>query len=1008
MAYLGNDLQVAFPSYRPIDSISASFNGVLNTFPLRVNGVTPVPFPVNAYQCLISVNNVVIAPDPSGATGFNLVGTNIVFATAPTGGHSFFGVILAGADYVTVGAQFPDGTVSAPSITFGSDSDTGFYSYGPNEIGVAVGGALAGTFKAGGITQTFAAGTEAAPSISFTSNSTTGFYSPGSGQIALSLNGTKKFSFDATSNGIFEGSVFIRSANSIRFYNTANTNYLSFKAAGALGTTVNWTLPSADGASGTYLSTNGTGTLSFSSLPAASTSVAGITQLIDSVSSTSTTTAATPNSVKTVYDAVVAGGSGLPLTGGTLTGDLTLNNQSSVRWADADSSNWVAFKSPAVVTGNVTWTLPSADGSSNQYLRTDGLGTLSFGSLPTSSTSVSGIVQLTDSISSTSIATAATPNSVKTAYDLANAALPKAGGALTGNLTLNAQSDLRFADSDSSNWVAFQAPGVIASNITWTLPATDGTSNQYMTTNGTGTLSWTSLPVGSTSLSGILQLTNSISSTSTTTAATPSAVKTAYDLAAAALPATGGNINGNITLQGTSSLRLADSDSSNWVAFQSPSVVASNVTWTLPATDGSNGQLLSTNGTGTLSWVSAGNVNTGSNNAFTGANTFYNATGQTFGTATSTQDGIVIQGRAGGTTSLRATFVPGTLTTNRTITVPDVTGTLVVTGSTGTVSNTMLASSSLTVNGISISLGGSGTVTSNTTNNLTINNSGSGSGSGSTFNGSTPITISYNSIGAPGLSGSNTFTGLNTFSLATTFGSNITLNTQSDLRFADADSSNWVALQAPATVASNVTWTLPAADGTSNQAIVTDGSGILSFASLLTGGNIQTFTSGGTYTPTAGKSCFIVIATGAGGGGGQSSTGGSGTSTTFTVTGTGSSLTSNGGGGGGTNNQTGGSSGSATGGQLNISGGTGFTATNADGGGAASFWGSQGAYGSGGGAGFRSSSAQGSGGAGGTAIRVYNSTQLGSTASVSIGTGGSAGGANATAGTNGVVFILEF
>ena len=61
-----------------------------------------------------------------------------------------------------------------------------------------------------------------------------------------------------------------------------------------------------------------------------------------------------------------------------------------------------------------------------------------------------------------------------------------------GNITLNAQGDLRFADSDSSNWVAFQAPATVASNVTWTLPSTDGTSNQAIVTNGSGTLSWAS------------------------------------------------------------------------------------------------------------------------------------------------------------------------------------------------------------------------------------------------------------------------------------------------------------------------------------------------------------------------------------------------------------------------------------------------------------------------------------------------------------------------------------
>tara|TARA_Y100000361_G_scaffold34001_1_gene28517 strand:- start:1175 stop:2005 length:831 start_codon:yes stop_codon:yes gene_type:complete len=66
-----------------------------------------------------------------------------------------------------------------------------------------------------------------------------------------------------------------------------------------------------------------------------------------------------------------------------------------------------------------------------------------------------------------------------------------------------------------------------------------------------------------------------------------------------------------------------------------------------------------------------------------------------------------------------------------------------------------------------------------------------------------------------------------------TFTGNITLNAQSDVRFADSDSSNYIALQAPATVSSNVTFTLPSADGTANQALKTDASGNLGFASFL-------------------------------------------------------------------------------------------------------------------------------------------------------------------------------
>jgi len=64
---------------------------------------------------------------------------------------------------------------------------------------------------------------------------------------------------------------------------------------------------------------------------------------------------------------------------------------------------------------------------------------------------------------------------------------------LGGNLTLNAQGDLRLADADSSNFIALQAPSTISSNVTLTLPSADGTNGQALTTNGSGTLSFTTI-----------------------------------------------------------------------------------------------------------------------------------------------------------------------------------------------------------------------------------------------------------------------------------------------------------------------------------------------------------------------------------------------------------------------------------------------------------------------------------------------------------------------------------
>ena len=60
-----------------------------------------------------------------------------------------------------------------------------------------------------------------------------------------------------------------------------------------------------------------------------------------------------------------------------------------------------------------------------------------------------------------------------------------------------------------------------------------------------------------------------------------------------------------IRVNATGALKLYDSDDSNYVGLQSAGTVSSDITWTLPSADGSNGQVLTTNGSGTLSWATA-------------------------------------------------------------------------------------------------------------------------------------------------------------------------------------------------------------------------------------------------------------------------------------------------------------------------------------------------------------------------------------------------------------------
>ena len=53
--------------------------------------------------------------------------------------------------------------------------------------------------------------------------------------------------------------------------------------------------------------------------------------------------------------------------------------------ATANGVNYVAVKAPDLLAGDVTWTLPTADGTNGQYLQTNGAGQLAFATVPATS-----------------------------------------------------------------------------------------------------------------------------------------------------------------------------------------------------------------------------------------------------------------------------------------------------------------------------------------------------------------------------------------------------------------------------------------------------------------------------------------------------------------------------------------------------------------------------------------------------------------------------------------------
>ena len=196
MPYIGNNLQVAFESYKAIDDISSSFNGSTTSFALQVNGVAPDPFPKIPQNCLISVGGVVQEPDDTGTTGFKFTGTNIVFSSAPASGESFFGVILAGADYVNVGANFPDGTLAAPSVTFTDDLDTGFFRASSGVVTLVSNGTKVAQFPTTGGTADYILKSDGAGNLSWAEQSGGGATGAGSDKVFIENGQTVTTSYE--------------------------------------------------------------------------------------------------------------------------------------------------------------------------------------------------------------------------------------------------------------------------------------------------------------------------------------------------------------------------------------------------------------------------------------------------------------------------------------------------------------------------------------------------------------------------------------------------------------------------------------------------------------------------------------------------------------------------------------------------------------------------------------------------------------------------------------------
>jgi ribosomal protein L24 len=247
-------------------------------------------------------------------------------------------------------------------------------------------------------------------------------------------------------------------------------------------------------------------------------------------------------------------------------GDLLVASADNTPAKLGVGTNGYILTANSSATNGIEWaaapiSLPSQSGNSGKYLTTDGTtaswGTVSSYSAPTlgstsiaSGSTVTNVAGLT--INSTTIPTSAT--------------LLTSGGALgtPASATLTNATGLPISGLTSSTSTALGVGSIELGH------ATDTTIARAS--------------AGVVTIEGVNIVTTSSTDTLTNKTLSSAIATTA------------------LTLNATAELRLADTDSTHYVGFKSPATVSTNKIWTLPSADGTSGQVLSTNGSATLSW----------------------------------------------------------------------------------------------------------------------------------------------------------------------------------------------------------------------------------------------------------------------------------------------------------------------------------------------------------------------------------------------------------------------
>ena len=262
-----------------------------------------------------------------------------------------------------------------------------------------------------------------------------------------------------------------------------------------------------------------------------------------------------------------------PFVGGA---ELVLAEQAS------SGNNVVGFKAPTAITADTVWTLPSADGSAGQVLTTSGIGVLSWANTVAGATTV---LQDTDGDTKVQVEEGASDEDV-IRFDV---------GSNTGGLEVLTLARFGSVNTYEVPWSNFPAGHTVHMRSSLTPAVGFGFSDEVrIEASGESLVSasrvdtiWTDVTAGAEKA----MIRTAIQDTG-------GGLTTATELELGSLKLTGNSGVG-------AELRLGEEigSGSSYVGFKAPDTdVPANTVWALPAADGTDGQVLATDGSKELFW----------------------------------------------------------------------------------------------------------------------------------------------------------------------------------------------------------------------------------------------------------------------------------------------------------------------------------------------------------------------------------------------------------------------